>query len=412
MVFKFFSIKWPAEGHSGHLWKGIILAVSALISGCSPGFTPLDASETPVSYTQPALIVVTPAVTPTFLPASATFTATQTPDPSPVSTWISVPSQTILPSATPKPLSLFSSSVIRPGIAPSAYITDTCQYLALRWSSTGSPPGTVVIPVMFHGIRESGKPINDNVTISADDFHNFIQYARELGFETITTAQLAGFLYRNERIPARSLIMIVDDRRPGTVENHFLPILAEFRWTVTLGWISADVDESLWQRMEDLFATGLIDVQSHGYYHRYINAYLPEEQAHQEIYEPIKVLEDHFGQRPLAIVWPGGNFTPQVVQMARQAGYKLGFTANSRGPLLFNWIPLGEKEREVNDPLMVLPRGWSTALGVNLNIAVQVSDQARAEAVARYPEEAAYYRTYCGGELPALESVLPLTPVP
>jgi hypothetical protein len=78
-------------------------------------------------------------------------------------------------------------------------------------------------------------------------------------------------------------------------------------------------------------------------------------------------LEQHFGQRPVAFIWPGGNYTPFSVQVARQAGFKLGFTANSQGPILFNWVPLGEAEQAIGDPLMVLPRGWSTALGVNLD---------------------------------------------
>lgn len=80
----------------------------------------------------------------------------------------------------------------------------------------------------------------------------------------------------------------------------------------------------------------------------------------------------------------------------------MGFTAFARGPLMFNWIPLGAEERAVNDPLLVLPRFWSTALGVNLDLAVKISDQAKADAAERYPAEAEYYRTYCGGELPAM----------
>ena len=77
----------------------------------------------------------------------------------------------------------------------------------------------------------------------------------------------------------------------------------------------------------------------------------------------------------------------------------LGFSAYSRGPLLFNWIPLGEEERAVNDPLMVLPRAWSSAANVNLDEAVKISEQAAAYAEANFPVEAAWYKSYCGGEL-------------
>jgi peptidoglycan/xylan/chitin deacetylase (PgdA/CDA1 family) len=277
----------------------------------------------------------------------------------------------------------------------------------MRWSPEGSPPGTVVIPVMFHGIRESGKPVSDNITITEEQFRNFVQYAKYLGFQTITTAQLIQFLEQNAAIPARSMVMIIDDRRPGTVENYFLPVLKENQWTATLGWIIGDTDEALWKRMETMAATGLLDVQSHGYLHRYITPEMSEDEVKEEITASIPILAQHFGQRPEAFIWPGGNYTPFAVQVARQAGFKLGFTANSNGAVMFNWVPLGETEQAIGDPLMVLPRGWSTALAVNLDWAAQVGDKAREAAVESYPSEAEYYRTYCGGELPPLEDVLP-----
>jgi hypothetical protein len=48
---------------------------------------------------------------------------------------------------------------------------------------------------------------------------------------------------------------------------------------------------------------------------------------------------------------------------------------------------------------MVLPRAWSSAANVNLDEAVKVSEQAVAYAEANFPVEAAWYHTYCDGEL-------------
>jgi peptidoglycan/xylan/chitin deacetylase (PgdA/CDA1 family) len=152
--------------------------------------------------------------------------------------------------------------------------------------------------------------------------------------------------------------------------------------------------------MEQLYASGKLDVQSHGYTGQlYIVPETPLVQIQDEIWSSTQVLEDHFGVRPIAFIWPGGNFTPLSVQVARQGGYKLGFSAYSRGPLMFNWIPQGAEERPVNDPLMVLPRAWSSAANVNLDEAVRISEQATAYAESNFPVEAAWYHTYCGGEL-------------
>lgn len=296
---------------------------------------------------------------------------------------------------------------------PASYIPVPCDYLRLRWSPGGSVPGTVVVPIMFHGIREAGKKLleGDEVSITEDQFNSFVIYARQLGFQTITTAQLNDFLHQNARIPERSMMLIVDDRRPGTVENYFLPVAQEYDWMVTLGWIIGNTDQNLWTWMERLNRTGKLDVQSHGYNHIYITSQTAEADVRQEILDPIPILELHFGNRPIAFIWPGGNFTPQAITIAHEGGYQMGFTAFSRGPLMFDWIPQGEEERLAADPLMTLPRSWSTDQTLPLDIGVRIGTEAKQAAIQSYPQEAQYYQTYCGGKLPALDDILPgLTP--
>jgi len=369
------------------------------ISIASPTSTPSPSTSIKPEKTFTPTIATT--LTP-FLP----YTNTVIPSPSPTHT------STPLPTNTPEPLPFFLSKLIRPSIAPHTYLPGTCEYLRLRWSPKNSPPGTVVVPIMFHSIRASGKkiPAGDTTTISAELFQGFMSAAKYLGFETITTSQLNDFLRHNARIPSRSMILIVDDRRPGVIEDHFMPLLEANNWTVTLGWIVTDNTEAEWARMERLNSTGRLDIQSHGYLHRYITAETPEDQVREEIIKPIDILKQHFGQRPIAFIWPGGNFTPLSVEIARQAGYQLGFSIFSRGPLLFNWIPLGQEELAVSDPLMVLPRFWSTGGSVNLELGLNIGEQARADAMQNYDREAAYFHTYCGGELPPLSSIFSTVP--
>jgi hypothetical protein len=258
---------------------------------------------------------------------------------------------------------------------------------------------------MFHGIVRSGHPVENSVDISTEQFQDFVSYAHYLGFETITTSQLVDFLENNAPIPRRSMIMIIDDRRPGTVREHFMPVLQEYNWTLTLGYISGVVPDSEWADLENLASSGRLDVQAHGWLHNgstYIQDSTPEDVIRSEIFKPIPVLQKHFGYRPTAFIWPGGDYNDLGVQIAREAGYKLGFTANSRGPLLFNWIPLGTEEQDVHDPLMVLPRFWSKDAGLALDLGVKAGQEAGAYAQKNYSKEAKWYRSACGGELPPL----------
>ena len=297
---------------------------------------------------------------------------------------------------------MFATRLLRQGVLPQTYLEDNCAYLRLRWSPEGSQPGTLVVPIMFHSIAQDGTELADpNKDITAEQYNSFVDYARYLGFETITTQELLDFLTSNAPIPPRSMMIIVDDRRPGLIRDWIMPVLEENDWTATAAYI-ADPNslQWAWDLMDQLYALGRLDVQSHGYSGQlYIVPETPVEQIQSEIWNSTQVLEEHFGKRPIAFIWPGGNFTSLSEQIARQGGYELGFSAYSRGPLLFNWVPLGEEERAVSDPLMVLPRAWSSAVNVNLDEAVKISEQAAAFAKQNYPIEAAWYSTYCGGEI-------------
>jgi peptidoglycan/xylan/chitin deacetylase (PgdA/CDA1 family) len=166
---------------------------------------------------------------------------------------------------------------------------------------------------------------------------------------------------------------------------------------VTNAWIShPDTPAYLWKENEGLVASGLIDFQAHGVIHNTpIEEGLPEEYVRNEIFGPVSAIEQHFGKRPIALIWPRGLFTPHAVDLARQAGYQVGFTAYARGPLLFNWIPLGAEEQKANDPVMVLPRYWDTTAIAALDEAVQISQAAQTFYSQQRSLEMSYIAQYC-----------------
>jgi hypothetical protein len=83
-----------------------------------------------------------------------------------------------------------------------------------------------------------------------------------------------------------------------------------------------------------------------------------------ELQGAITNLQKYFNKTPVAIIWPGGSFGIRPVQKAREYGYRLGFTINPRGPIMYNWVPLADQqdparpvylpEGYVDDPRMVL----------------------------------------------------------
>ena len=388
---------------------GILLVVSAMLACSGPNLPATervlaDKLDAKVELDIVEIGITTATVTDPALSEIVTATPTR-PNPDPSNTISPLPTATITPpnvsitstDQVPPPTSpeLFLPEAMKPGVSPATYVSDTCEYLENRWGSHKSHPGTVVVPIMFHSVVQPGRLINDSTSISMEDFEYFMATAKEMGFSTITTEELAGFLEHNQAIPQRSMILILDDRRPGVTEL-FMPYLEENDWTLTLGWIASDsTRDAVWETMTELASTGRLDVQSHGFNHIYVQDYLEVEQIEEEVFKPIEVIEARFGTTPLAHVWPGGNFNEIAIELAKEAGYKIGFTAYSRGPILFNWVPLGEPEMEMGEPLMLLPRFWSTAAVGALEEAVMVSESAQAHAKEARAAELAYYLYYC-----------------
>ena len=365
---------------------GIIFATFCLatFTGCIKPQPRYPTPEVPLEVIQPTATM--PATD------TATPTATSTHTPMPTLT----PTSTMTPMITPTPwaINYFSPVSKRPGVENVHYIADTCQYLGARWDEQKSSPGTIVVPIMFHSVAQPGRIITDDTTISMNTFLAFMDYAKELGYQTITTKQLSAFLTDNAWIPELSMMLILDDRRPGVAEL-FLPYLEENQWTLTLGWISAYNTADIWSEMEGYAASGHLDVQSHGYNHVYIQDYTDEDVIREELNKPKELIEAHFGTIPSAYIWPGGNFTQTAVDLAEEAGMVLGFTAYSRGALMYNTIPLGEDERQISNPLMVLPRFWSTAAFDALDEGIRVSQAAKTEAELSRESQLQWLNLFC-----------------
>ena len=353
--------------------------------------------------------------TATLPPAPPTATATAVPSATSTLTPTITPTATpTLPTTPPALPGTFQTSLQNPVDPPHTYISNTCQYLQDKWSSNNSAPGTIVIPVMFHSIMAPGDTVGPN-QISQAQFTELLGGLESRGFEAINTTQLAGFLEHNAKIPPRSVILIVDDRHHAQYFNQFFrPWWEADQWPVVNAWISAsrdNLDAALWQEQETLNAEGWVDYEAHGVVHNTpMWPGVSDTYIMGELQGSIDAFKLHFNKVPIAIIWPGGGFSNRSVEIARQLGYQLGFTVNARGPLMFNWVPLGDKvtpvhgdswqpEGPMNDPLMVLPRYWDTDALKHLDDIVKISQDAAAYAGQNKATEQEYYNIVCAPSL-------------
>ena len=379
------------------LLHAFVLPVFLLLSACAPVSSPVTPDMNAALTQAVATIYAGGTQTAQFVPQLATPTETVMPQPTAVRT----------PPALPV---VFSSKLLNPLDSPHAYIQDTCQVLKARWDPKNAVPGTVVMPIMFHSITKGDVTAADQISIA--DFHKIMNDLHEMGFQAIDMQQAVDFLYNNAKIPERSVLLIVDDRKPRAYfDKTFKSNFEQWGWKVVNAWIShPDTLQQLWDENAALESEGWVDHQAHGVIHNInMNDNSSPDYLKGELQGSIDAIQAHFNKTPVAIIWPGGDFGKKPVEAARMYGYKLGFTINPRGPLMFNWIPLadaGDPNRPsyipdgpMADPLMTLPRYWDTDARMHLDTVRKIGNEAVAYAKKNKATELDYYDIMCAPTL-------------
>lgn len=301
---------------------------------------------------------------------------------------------------------IYQSRYLNPLDTPRSYLQDPCQYLLFKWDPNKAAPGTVVMIVMLRNI-EKGIPASPN-DINVNDFSRIMEQLKAQGFEAIDTRQLTNFLEKNVKIPARSVALIQDGQYPAeNFDTNFRSYWNEWGWPVINAWPSqADTSETLWQENIALENEGWVDHQSQGVT---IGVQLGDESSdvviNRELKGSLTAFDERFGKTPAAIIWPGGGFGIHPVEVARELGYRLGFTMNSRGPVMFNWAPQADAvdaqrpayipEGAVNDPMMTLPRYWPNEVLASLDSVRVMGKEAAALAEKNKAVELKYYNIVC-----------------
>lgn len=367
----------------------------ALAASCAPGATAADPNAQMTAAVQTALA--------SMLGTQAAAT------PIPSSTPVPSPTAVRTPPSLPGP---FTTTALNAQDSPHTYIQDACEYLKDKWSPGNAAPGTIVLVVMFHSIEKGQASVSDPKNVGSGDFKKIMNGLHELGFQAIDTEQLADFLDRNAMIPMRSVLLTQDDRHAaGNFNDWFRPYWEQWQWPVVNGWISAlgGSDPVLADNVA-LEKEGWVDHQAHGVVHNIpMSDNSSDEYLTGELQGSITNIQQYFGKTPIAIIWPGGGFGVRPVQFARKYGYRLGFTINPRGPIMFNWVPLADQpdptrplylaEGGVNDPRMVLPRYWPDQVLPNLDVIRNLGEQAAAYAEQNKATEMDYYDIVCADRL-------------
>ncbi len=311
--------------------------------------------------------------------------------------------------ALPVPPGIFQTPLLNPLDTPRAYAQDTCRHLRQKWNPLNAEPGTVVMVILIKNVNRGTAELPDS--INANELVSLMEQLKAQGFEAINTRQLQAFMERNVRIPPRSVLIIQDGNQDAEYFNKiFREYWETWGWPVVNAWVSEpDLPEALIREHVDLEREGFVDHQARG---AFPSAKLSDESAKnviaRELQGSILGFETYFAKNPLAFIWPNGGFGIRPVEAARQLRFKLGFTSNTRGPLMYNWVPLADEfdplrpayipEGRINVPLMTLPTYSPNEALLAIDTIRAIGKDAAEYALNNHDLEIAYFDAVCRSE--------------
>lgn len=263
--------------------------------------------------------------------------------------------------------------------------------------------------ILFKNINRGTAELPDSISIL--DFFDLMSQLKVQGFEAINTNQLHGFLQRNASIPPRSVLLIQDGNQTEEYfDKNFREYFEKWGWSVTDGWISErDIDPILLEGNISLEIEGFVNHQARGVTS---DVFLTDDVAKtiiaRELQGSLTGFANNFNKTPNSIIWPNGAFGIRPVEAARQLRFRLGFTQNPRGPIMYSWIPLADvidperpnwiPEGRINDPVMTIPV-YSPQEAFNaIDIVRSIGETAANYILSNKAVEHEYYKIVCEEE--------------
>lgn len=190
-----------------------------------------------------------------------------------------------------------------------------------------------------------GKGGAGKMTVSAADFAAQLDWLARNGFHVLRLSQLEGWLAGKQPLPLRSVIITADDGYASFYRVAY-PLLKKYGFAATL-FVYTDFigggDAASWPELQDMQASGLVDVQAHSRTHRNLierGSAESDEQRYQqallsETRVPREMLARKLGNSQRHYAYPYGDANEAVLDVLARQGVQLATTVNPGGNAFF-----------------------------------------------------------------------------
>ena len=166
-----------------------------------------------------------------------------------------------------------------------------------------------------------------SLAIEPEDFDWQMKYLVDHGYHSISIDELYAFMEGQGTLPDRPVLITFDD---GYVDNYTnaYPILKKYNLKATIfivtGFVSKRKGYLTWDQLREMEKNGVM-AQSHTVTHAPLPE-LPDDRIREELVESKRQAEAELGHPVEFIAYPTGVHDLHIVGIAKEAGYKGGFT--------------------------------------------------------------------------------------
>ena len=215
-----------------------------------------------------------------------------------------------------------------------------CGLIAGRGAtaSTGAAERQAAVPILVY--HRFGPTVADAMTVTTAVFEEQLAWLRAHDYRIIPLRDLLGSLSGTADPPPRAVVITVDDGHES-VYRELWPLIRRERLPVTLFVYPSAISNAAyaltWPQLAEMKDSGLVDVQSHSYWHpnfhrerARLSADAYRTLAMTQLTKSRDVIARRLGGPVDQLAWPFGIYDAQLEQWAREAGYVAAFTLERR----------------------------------------------------------------------------------
>lgn len=207
--------------------------------------------------------------------------------------------------------------------------------------------------IMYHSILKD-KSKSGDYTITPDLFEKDLEYIKSKGYNTITMTDLINYVYNNQTLPEKPIIITFDD---GYYNNfgYAIPILKKYNMKAVISIVGeytdkySELDEEnlnygymRWEDIEDAIEEGVVEFQNHSYaFHSESKGRKGSMKKKGESVEKYKEtlkrdleklqdeFEEHVDYKPNTYTYPYGAVSKESKEIVKEIGFKASLSCTT-----------------------------------------------------------------------------------